>query len=99
MSSSHQPRILLIDDNQQNRYILSKILHRANLNVELRGTGREGLDAVRTGPDLVILDVKLPDISGYEVCRKIKSDPATAAIPVLQISAAFTSNESKVQAL
>lgn len=99
MSGGRQPRVLLIDDNQQNRYILSKILQRAHLQVEQRASGREGLEQIATGPDLVILDVKLPDISGYEVCRLIKSNPATAAIPVLQISAAFTSAESKVQAL
>ncbi|HYX53677.1 MAG TPA: response regulator, partial [Candidatus Limnocylindrales bacterium] len=99
MSAGHQPRILLIDDNQQNRYVLSRILQRANLTVEQFATGYAGLEAVQRGPDLVILDVKLPDVSGYEVCRKIKSNQITAAIPVLQISAAFTSNENKVQAL
>ncbi len=99
MSAGHQPRILLIDDNQQNRYVLSRILQRANLTVEQCASGHAGLEAVLRAPDLVILDVKLPDVSGYEVCRKIKSDPATSGIPVLQISAAFTSNESKVQAL
>ena len=62
-------------------------------------TGKEALERVKSCPDLVILDVKLPDLSGYEVCRRIKADPVTRSIPVLQISASFVSNESKVQAL
>ena len=50
-------------------------------------------------PDLVILDVKLPDISGFEVCRRIKSDPATSIIPVLHISTTFVHLEDKIQGL
>jgi len=91
--------ILLVDDTEQNRYVLSRILARAGLEVEQCTTGKEALERVKSCPDLVILDVKLPDISGYEVCRRIKADPVTRSVPVLQISASFVSNESKVQAL
>jgi signal transduction histidine kinase len=99
MTTAPTSRILLVDDNEQNRYVLSRILTRAGLNVEQVATGKAALERVRELPDLVILDVKLPDISGYQVCHQIKSDRATAAVPVLQISASFVSNESKVQAL
>ena len=92
-------RVLLVDDTEQNRYVLSRILARAGLEVEQCTTGKEALERVRACPDLVILDVKLPDLSGYEVCRRIKADPVTRSVPVLQISASFVSNESKVQAL
>ena len=92
-------RILLVDDTEQNRYVLSRILARAGLEVEQCKTGKEALERTKSCPDLVILDVKLPDLSGYEVCRRIKADPVTRSIPVLQISASFVSNESKVQAL
>ncbi len=92
-------RVLLVDDTEQNRYVLSRILARAGLEVEQCTTGKEALERVKTCPDLVILDVKLPDLSGYEVCRRIKADPVTRSVPVLQISASFVSNESKVQAL
>ncbi|HEY6352705.1 MAG TPA: ATP-binding protein [Candidatus Angelobacter sp.] len=99
MANANSSWILLVDDSKQNRYIISRILQSANLAVEECITGREALEYVQRQPDLVILDVKLPDISGYEVCRRIKANRATAAIPVLQISAAFVSNESKVMAL
>lgn len=99
MTSLQRSRVLLVDDNQQNRYVISRILERANLTVEQGSTGREALERIQSQPDLVILDVKLPDVSGYEVCRQIKNDPATAAIPVLQISASFVNSESRVQAL
>jgi two-component system, NtrC family, sensor kinase len=99
MTVATPSRILLVDDNQQNRYVLSRILQRAKFIVEECATGLEALERVRSRPDVVVLDVKLPDISGYEVCRRIRSNPATAAVPVLQISASFVSNESKAQAL
>jgi PAS domain S-box-containing protein len=99
MTARKTSRILLVDDTEQNRYVLSRIMARAGLEVEQCTTGKDALERVRSCPDLVILDVKLPDISGYEVCRRIKSDPATRSVPVLQISASFVSNESKAQAL
>ena len=94
-----QPTILLVDDSQQNRYVLRRLLERANFKVAIAASGTEALQLVENAPDLIILDVKLPDMSGYDVCRRIKSNPATSAIPVLQISASFVSNESKAMAL
>ncbi|MGB8129772.1 MAG: ATP-binding protein [Candidatus Angelobacter sp.] len=99
MTAHQTSRVLLVDDMEQNRYVLSRILARAGMEVEQTTTGKEALERVKSYPDLVILDVKLPDISGYEVCRRIKIDPVTQSIPVLQISASFVSNESKAQAL
>ena len=99
MTPHQTSRVLLVDDTEQNRYVLSRILARAGMEVEQSTTGKEALERVKSCPDLVILDVKLPDISGYEVCRRIKIDPVTQSIPVLQISASFVSNESKAQAL
>jgi two-component system, NtrC family, sensor kinase len=99
MTMSETSRVLLVDDTEQNHYVLSRILARAGLQVEQCTTGKEALERVKSCPDLVILDVKLPDLSGYEVCRRIKTDPIAQSVPVLQISASFVSNESKVQAL
>ena len=80
-------RILLVDDNEQNRYVMSRTLRRPNLSIEECATGTAALELVKSLPDLVILDIRLPDIPGYEVCRRIKQDPATAHIAVLQVSA------------
>jgi len=81
-----QAIILLIDDDEAKRYLMSTWLRRAGHTVIEAGTGREGLELVGDA-ELVLLDVNLPDMIGYEVCKLIKGDPATAAIPVVQISA------------
>jgi len=93
------PTILVVDDREENRYICSRTLQSGGYAVMEASTGREALEKVLLDPVLVILDVRLPDMLGYEVCRRIKANPQTANIPVLQVSAAFTSSESRVQAL
>lgn len=92
-------RILVIDDQETTRYIFRRILDRAGYVVEEASTGEEGLAKVADSPDLVIADVNLPDMLGYDLCRRIKANALSASIPVLQISASFVSDESKVQAL
>ena len=84
--SEVQARILLVDDDEAKRYLTGTWLRRAGHTVIEAGTGREALDLVGS-VELVLLDVNLPDMSGYEVCKLIKGDPATAATPVVQISA------------
>jgi CheY-like chemotaxis protein len=81
-----QARILLVDDDEAKRYLMGTWLRRAGHIVTEVGTGRAALDRVGDA-ELVLLDVNLPDMIGYEVCKLIKGDPATAAIPVVQISA------------
>ena len=81
-----QALILLVDDDEAKRYLTGTWLRRAGHTVIEAGTGREALDLVGSA-ELVLLDVNLPDMSGYEVCKLIKDDPATAATPVVQISA------------
>lgn len=99
MSETKQPQILHVDDREENRYIVSKILRGAGFQVIEGRTGRQALELAVAQPDLIILDVRLPDIIGYEVSKRIKSNPATSSIPIIQLSASFISNESKVQAL
>jgi PAS domain S-box-containing protein len=91
--------IVLVDDDEPKRYSIAKILRRAGYEVQEAGTGGEALRLAGTRPDLIILDVKLPDISGLAVCRRIKSDPATSFIPVLHISSTFVDIEDKVHGL
>lgn len=99
LKEKSKARVLVIDDQETTRYVFRRILSRAGYVVEEAATGEEGLDKVSRAPDLVIADVNLPDMLGYDVCRRIKTNPLTASIPVLQISASFLSDESKVQAL
>jgi len=94
-----RPRILIVDDREQNRYVLSRILGQAGYGCIELSTGAEALAQVRSFPSLIILDVRLPDMSGYEVTRQIKQDPGTRHVPILQISASMGSSESKTKAL
>jgi two-component system NtrC family sensor kinase len=95
-SESH---VLIVDDRDANRYTVAHILTRAGFRVKEATTGRQALELAQEHPSVILLDVKLPDILGYEVCRRIKTNPNTSSIPVLQLSAAFLDNESKIYAL
>jgi two-component system sensor histidine kinase/response regulator len=82
------PRVLIVDDSELNRYIRSEILRQAGYESLLAATGSEALSMCMTEkPDLVLLDIHLPDVSGFEVCRRIKTNPETASVMVMQISA------------
>jgi len=98
MPESH-PRLLIVDDQEKNRYVLTRVLERAGYVCEQAATAREALGKAQSLPELIILDVNLPDMSGYEVCRRLRGDPTTAQIAILQISASFTSNDARVRAL
>jgi two-component system sensor histidine kinase/response regulator len=81
-------RILIVDDSELNRYVRSEILRQAGYESLLAATGIEALGKCMTEkPDLVLLDIHLPDVNGFEVCRRIKTNPETASVMVMQISA------------
>ncbi|MHC5544214.1 response regulator, partial [Singulisphaera rosea] len=83
-------KVLHVDDDEASRYIVGRILADADFGVEYASTGAEGLQlAASCHPDLIILDVKLPDMDGFEVCRRLKADPSTAITPILHLSAHF----------
>lgn len=80
--------ILVVDDNPDNLRVFTSILSSEGYDVRATVTGQLGLQAARTGqPDLIILDVDLPDMSGFDVCEHLKADPALAEIPVIFVSA------------
>src|SRR5579864_364466 len=99
MPENDVPRILIVDDREQNRYILRRILEQSGYHCEESSTGRDALQRVEALPDAVILDVHLPDISGFDVCQKIKNNPRTVQVPVLQVSASFVGSEDRAKAL
>lgn len=86
--------ILNVDDYDQARYIKTRLLQNAGFLVEEASNGVDALEmAARLHPSLVLLDVRLPDIDGREVCRRIKADPATSGMNVIHTSAAFISEQ------
>jgi PAS domain S-box-containing protein len=97
--SEVKPLVLCVDDNDGARYALTRTLQRAGFRTVEAATGSEALRRMDDRPDLVVLDVQLPDISGYDVCQQIKSDPQTASTPVLQISADFVDMEHRTRGL
>ena len=81
-----QPRILVVDDAPQNLRLLSGLL-RGSYRVSVAVGGREALDlAAARPPDLILLDISMPGIDGFEVCRRLKAAPATRDIPVIFVT-------------
>ncbi len=89
--------ILLVDDNHDNLKLLVKILTDSGFKVRASDSGRYALKSIQSDPPgLILLDVKMPGMDGYEVCRQLKADPLSANIPVIFISA-LKDKESKVK--
>lgn len=86
--SDEGARVLVVDDNEMNRDMLSRRLLRLNYEVLMAEDGEQALSMVREQSfDLVLLDIMMPNISGYEVLERMKADDATKHIPVIMISA------------
>jgi PAS domain S-box-containing protein len=90
MPQYSRPTILNVDDNEGCRYAVTRILELNDFAVKEARSGAEALAMAKVEqPDLVLLDVNLPDLNGFEVCRRLKAEPATARIPVLHITASY----------
>jgi two-component system, OmpR family, alkaline phosphatase synthesis response regulator PhoP len=86
--SKEKPLVLVVDDNEQNLELIVAYLEDVACRTISANNGTEALDIIRAKtPDLVLLDVMMPKISGFEVCRRMKSDPQTADIPVIMVTA------------
>jgi len=88
MSGNDQAVILIVDDTPDNIDVLANIL-RGDYTVKIALNGEKALQIADSdpAPDLILLDIMMPGIDGYEVCRRLKADVATASIPVIFISA------------
>jgi len=86
--TSQKNRILIADDNQANVELLEAFLAETDCETDIAVDGQETLDKVDSfRPDLILLDVMMPKQSGFEVCKKVKSDPATKGIMILMVTA------------
>lgn len=82
------PVILIVDDNAQNLELIQAYLEDVRCRTVSAQDGVEALEAVaRAKPDLVLLDVMMPKMSGFEVCRRLKNNPETSSIPVIMVTA------------
>jgi len=100
MPGSEPPiNIVVVDDFKDGRDLMAALLRREGFKVKEAETGEEALALAEEQPALMVLDVNLPDIDGFEVCRRIKKEPRTAGISVLQISAAFRKSGDRVRGL
>ncbi len=87
-AATQHPHVLIADDNQQILELLEAYLAALPVRVTLAADGEATLQAVeRDRPDLILLDVMMPKRSGFEVCRKLKGDEATATIPIVMVTA------------
>ncbi len=82
------PRILIADDNAQNRELLEALLAKIDCETEMAVDGQDTLNKVESfHPDLILLDVMMPKLNGFEVCRKLKADPMRSRIMILMVTA------------
>src|SRR5438874_1804656 len=92
------PHILIVDDTPVNIKLLETVLKPQGYQLTSAGGGQEGLDrAIMAPPDLVLLDILMPGMDGYEVCTRLRANPATEALPIVMITA--SGEQQRVRAL
>ena len=91
--------VLVVDDSPENRYVVRRVLERAGFAVAEAATGEEGLRRALDDPDLVVLDVNLPDMHGFDVCQRLKTERRTAHVPVMHLSQTSVSDSARAAGL
>ena len=91
-------KVLVVDDHDLVRMGITRMLTDIS-GIKVVGEAASGEDAFRKAiilrPDVIVLDVSLPDVNGFELCKRIKSDPRTAGVAVVQVSAVYTNEAAK----
>lgn len=98
-SNSDKGTILVVDDVKENLSLLDSFLTLNGYNVRPALNGELALNSIRSKmPDLVLLDIEMPVMNGYEVCRQLKADPKTSRIPIIFLSGIEGANKEQLQA-
>lgn len=93
-----RPKVLVVDDEKDVLVVLEKRLTKAGYSVLISDNGKDGLAmAKKEKPDLILLDIVMPDMSGSEVAAKLKNDPVTKNIPVMFLTCLFTKGDEVEQ--
>ncbi|MCA9272311.1 MAG: response regulator [Phycisphaerales bacterium] len=88
LTVSSDARILVVDDNAQNLELLQAYLEDLGCQIDIARDGAEAIEIARQRvPDVMVLDVMMPRMSGFQVCEKLKKDPATSAVPIVMVTA------------
>jgi signal transduction histidine kinase len=97
--SESRARVLFIEDDMGKRYVIARQLRQAGYEIDEAETGEQGLSLVKPTHDVVVLDLRLPDLHGWEVCRRIKSDPELDGVMVLELSATLSTAQDRAKGL
>ncbi len=90
----NKPKALIVDDNSTQRYVLTRLAEQAGFELEEAQTAEEALEQLaREVPDVVISDIKLPQMDGFDFCRKLKSTPKTKRVPVILVTSMYYASE------
>lgn len=91
-------RILIVEDNEKNMYLMSFILSKKGYEIIKAETGKKGVElAIKEKPDLILMDIMLPDIDGYEATKRIRDCAAVSTIPIVAVTSfAMTGDREKV---
>ena len=94
------PKILVVDDEPEIVKLVAKLMEARGHQVSIARDGQEALDTVeRDRPDLIVLDLNLPKVDGFEVCRRLKGADSTKAIPIVMLTAAYVSVEDATRGM
>ena len=92
-------RVLVVEDQEDNRQIIRDLLSATDYKIMEAESGEQALEAVKQRPDLILMDIQLPGIDGYEVTRRIKADPVLRSIPIITVTSyALSGEEQKARA-
>ena len=91
MTTAPVPKVLIIEDQPEILTMMAFLLARAGCEVQTAQNGKEGMQLMRQADvvDLILLDVDLPDISGFEICRRLKEDPLACRVPIIFVTGRF----------